>query len=392
MASIDKNNTLFNFNTGTYIKTEDNAGDGKYSVGYSTYPADLLASGGAKYGNAWVMFNINVQGQTEYGKGGGYSGYEYVELSDVEKRRNSEFDARDQTTGQATAAAATSGAVVGALGSLGGSALRGFLGSSGGGNAGAAAIRGAGAGLLFAAPAMLSSGTAKRETKRIKHAIQLPMPNSLMTGYSIDWGEDPTALFDMMMRAPGLGARAVGSVFTGDMKTASSLGSQAGDAATSLSLSMNKTGNNGGISAMTGLAANPKKEMIFNGVGFRSFTLEYKLSPKNYSEQMSIDTIIRLFKFHMHPEYKSEGRYTFIYPSEFDITFYTKDGSENKWVTKIATCVLTDMRVNYTPDGQWVSNEGNPGNGAGAAPNSYQISMTFKELSILTKDTVAAGF
>jgi hypothetical protein len=107
---------------------------------------------------------------------------------------------------------------------------------------------------------------------------------------------------------------------------------------------------------------------------------------------MSIDTIIRLFKFHMHPEYKSEGRYTFIYPSEFDITFYTKDGSENKWVTKIATCVLTDMRVNYTPDGQWVSNEGNPGNGAGAAPNSYQISMTFKELSILTKDTVAAGF
>jgi hypothetical protein len=87
----------------------------------------------------------------------------------------------------------------------------------------------------------------------------------------------------------------------------------------------------------------------------------------------------------MHPEYKSEGRYTFIYPSEFDITFFTNDGEENRWVTKIGTCILTDMSVNYTPDGQWVNHRD-------GAPNAFEVSLSFKELGILTKEDIAEGY
>ena len=87
----------------------------------------------------------------------------------------------------------------------------------------------------------------------------------------------------------------------------------------------------------------------------------------------------------MHPEHKSAGNFTYIYPSEFDITFYTAGGKENTYVSKIATCILQSMRVNYTPDGQWATHE----NGA---PVAVQISLSFKELTVLTKDKIDEGY
>jgi hypothetical protein len=122
--------------------------------------------------------------------------------------------------------------------------------------------------------------------------------------------------------------------------------------------------------------------MIFSGVDFRNFTMDYLFYPKSMAETLYVKNIIDMLKFHMYPEYKSKERFTFIYPSEFDITFFVgTEGKENPWVNRVATSVLTNMAVNYTPQGVWAVH-------ADGSPVMIQLSLTFKELSIITKDNL----
>ena len=339
-------------------------GNGRYTVEMFTYPEDLFGSGASQYGKCWTMIYINVMansGSIDPNSPGG--GFGVVDLTEAEKRRkygSYSQQRQNTTTAQAVGAAATAGAGAGLLSK--------FLSS--GTSVGAAALGGAATGALAALPAAVT-GTTNRETKRLQIAIQLPMPNNLIFNYNAEWGEDNTALFDLIMRT----GRDVGNF------DASSAMSNASDAALNQILKMNSVLGNGAISAATGLAANPKKELIFNGINFRRFTLEYRFYPKTFMEYYKVNSIINTLKYHMHPEYRGEGKYTFVYPSEFDILFYGEDGAENPWIGKMATCVLENMTVNYTPDGLWANHKD-------GVPNSVNISLVFKELAILTKDDI----
>jgi hypothetical protein len=345
----------------------------KYLVEFWTYPEDLFTNAAKSYGGSWVMININVlttSAQAKYG--------DFIELTDWERKRFSELDARAKTTGTSTpastiASGATTGAAIGAL--------QNFLRTKSATKAGSAAIQGGALAALSLTP--LLSGS-KRETKRIVQAIQLPMPNDFSTSYTMNWGEDSTKLFDMALRAPGLAMDVIKGAVTGDLSSLAKTGGQAKDDVTSLALSLNNAAFNGGVSAASGLASNPKKEMIFEGVGFRTFNMAYTFYPKSFTEYQKVQLIIHQLKFHMHPEYLSDARSTFIYPSEFDITFYTDDGEENRSVCRIATCALTNMTVNYTPQGMWVNNKY-------GYPTMISIQLAFKELSILTKDSIERG-
>lgn len=346
-------------------------GNSKYDLQSFTYPENLF-SNKEEFGNTWMMININVLEQSKY-----FSEDTTVALSPEEEgRRWNEADARNQSVAGATGALATSGAVVGGVTALiaGGDAV----------SIGQGAAQGIGGGLVAAVP-LLAAGTAQRTTKRLKAAIQLPMPGNLITPYNAEWGADDTKLFDLAMRAPGIGLDVVkggAEILTGSIEGLKKAGSSVVDAATSMALSVNSTFGNAGVSAAAGLASNPKKEMFFQGVDFRNFSFDYRFYPKNEKESLYIKRIIDLLKFHMYPEYRSKDRFTFIYPSEFDITFFKQDGKENPWVNKIATCALVGMTVNYTPSGLWATHED-------GSPVLINLSMTFKELSILTKENLS---
>jgi hypothetical protein len=86
----------------------------------------------------------------------------------------------------------------------------------------------------------------------------------------------------------------------------------------------------------------------------------------------------------MHPEYKDSNNFLFIYPSEFDITYYT-NGQENLNLNRHTSCVLTDMNVNYTPNQMFTSF-------ADGMPTHIEITLTFKEMAILTKKEIDLGF
>ena len=85
-------------------------------------------------------------------------------------------------------------------------------------------------------------------------------------------------------------------------------------------------------------------------------------------------------KFYGLTIFKSELNYVWIYPSEFDIIYYT-GGKENLNLHKHTSCVLTDMQVNYTPNGNFsVFDNG--------MPTQINLSMSFKELQLASKETI----
>ena len=97
-----------------------------------------------------------------------------------------------------------------------------------------------------------------------------------------------------------------------------------------------------------------------------------------------VDQIIKVFKFHMHPELTLNQEY-FITPSEFVLTYMYRE-KENNYIPMISRCALKDMKVNYAPK-DVVSTL--PPDEVGAFPILIDVDLTFVEMEIMTKTTIA---
>tara|TARA_Y100001937_G_scaffold112824_1_gene160846 strand:- start:1873 stop:3048 length:1176 start_codon:yes stop_codon:yes gene_type:complete len=137
-----------------------------------------------------------------------------------------------------------------------------------------------------------------------------------------------------------------------------------------------------------GQADNPFMEVLFDKVNMRTFTYNFTFAPRNKDERDDVQKIIHLFRFHMMPELQGSHARFLTLPSEFDIhyMYQSQDGqaSENDYYNKIATCVLQDCTVDYTPGGVKSFEDG--------SPTQIKMSLTFKETQLLTKELVAQGF
>ena len=134
-----------------------------------------------------------------------------------------------------------------------------------------------------------------------------------------------------------------------------------------------------------GFSQNPNLEMVFKSVPFRTFSFPYEFAPKNEKEKDEVQRIIEIFKFHMMPEKYSEGYLTA--PSQFQITYMYRDGA-NMYVPKISRCALTDLSLDYSPEGVFTTFKGDD---KGAAPVLTKMDLTFSEMEIMTKETIAVG-
>lgn len=145
------------------------------------------------------------------------------------------------------------------------------------------------------------------------------------------------------------------------------------------------------ISAQNRIVINNHSEVIFNGVGFRQFQFNFRLTPSSEDEALNIDNIINAFKFYSAPEVLSgtAGRF-WIYPGEFDIQYYS-NGVENQFLNKISTCALVNMQVNYTAAGEWSAHRPHS-TIPGCPPVCTDISLTFKELEIITKKRILQNY
>jgi hypothetical protein len=132
------------------------------------------------------------------------------------------------------------------------------------------------------------------------------------------------------------------------------------------------------VSAQSKTNLNPFREVIFEAVNFRTFSFRYRLMPRNKKESEDIFKIIKLFKFHMHPEL-SKDRLFFVYPAEFQITYFYRN-RENKYFHKFTPSVLTDLQVDYGGEQFTSFKDGSPG--------EVNLQLTFRETEILTKELI----
>jgi hypothetical protein len=330
--------------------------DGKYDIKNYTYPEDLYSNRG-EYGGNYAIFYINVSTDSKLiPPGGGES------VTDMTPRDRGDMVAMGLTATQLAAANATAGAIEGAIG--GGLLTGNKSGAAKGAVAGA---------VVGAATGAIVGAQGSRSQKRLKTAIALHIPNNLSINYSVTWSEEDT------------GAVAMAAAGGSELMKALTSGGKNSDvtgvgAAILANIALSKGPNQGANSAATGLAANPKKEQVFKGVNFRTFSFDYKFFPRNSTEAANILDIIKQFKYHMHPEFKDDNNFVYIYPSEFDI-FYYQDGLENLNLHRHTSCVLTDMAINYAPNGMFNTF-------ADGMPTHIDITLSFRELALLTKDKV----
>lgn len=136
------------------------------------------------------------------------------------------------------------------------------------------------------------------------------------------------------------------------------------------------------LSASSKTSLNPFREVIFESVDFRSFAFRYKFMPKSKEESEKVRNIIKLFKYHMHPE-MSANKLFFIYPSEFQITYYFQSAA-NSYFHKFAPCVLESMDIQYGGEQFSSFDDGNP--------TEVNMTLTFRETEILTKKMIDQGY
>lgn len=222
--------------------------------------------------------------------------------------------------------------------------------------------------------------------KRLTSAISLYMPNELTTGYSVNWDtEDMSslAIYDQFAGAANKAGASMGlSKSAGD--NAAAVGGGIADAAKiAMGSVANKAFQSGRMrfaeKALGVTYGNSKSEQLFKSVDFRTFQFNFQFSPKSEAEGKNVLNIVRMFRYHMLPEYLRADNFLYIYPSEFDIKYYRQD-KENEYLEKQMTAVLTNFTVNYTPNGQFVTFD----NGM---PTQINVAMTFKELALPTKET-----
>jgi len=337
----------------------------KYAIEQLQYPSDLMTSLG-EYGNNYVVFYINVavdsklikDKQVEVVKDA--TPRDYGDLSALSnKYKIGAGGAVAAVAGPALIGAAAAGLTMTTFATIGGTAIAGDIATQS------------------------VASTFSGQKRRIKQAIALHAPNTMQTTYSVNYEEEELDMYAMGLTAAGGSSalakaatqKGVGNVMAQALKDPNVM-------AAGVSLGLKIPGTQG-ISKLTGLAPNPRKEQLFKNVNFRTFTFDYQFYPRDAAEAQNVEDIIYQFKLHMHPEFKDANNFLYVYPSEFDI-FYYNGTQENKHVNRHTSCVLTDMVVNYTPNGQFTSFRD-------GTPTQINITLTFKELATLTKEKIQDG-
>jgi len=228
-----------------------------------------------------------------------------------------------------------------------------------------------------------------RTTKLTKDSIAMYMPDTLNYSYSQGY-EDVAMGGELGAKALAAGSSAFDKLKEGSPGAAigsiiKSVGLEAGKGITGIA--GDKTGGQL-FTAATGFVTNPMLEMIYSAPSMRSFQFEFTFYPRDEREALEVQRIIERFRFHQAPELAEGTKGFLVAPSEFDIKFYYA-GSQNPNIPPIAdNCVLTQMDVNYTPNGfsaYEVPGEDKPSLGRTGMPVAITMQLQFKETTFLTK-------
>lgn len=153
--------------------------------------------------------------------------------------------------------------------------------------------------------------------------------------------------------------------------------SKGGDAITSLVDAGVSSGAGALLAQKAGYAVNPQLQMLFQGIGFREYQMAFTFTPYSREEAKQVDAIIKMFRKHAAPRIVTgaAGMF-FIPPSAFGVEFLF-NGQENRHLNKITDSVITNIDVNYAPNGWSALDNGEP--------TQTTLTIQFKEITLVDR-------
>ena len=246
--------------------------------------------------------------------------------------------------------------------------------------------------------------------KKLGAGLMLPMPNNMIDGNARKWEEDNinTQALDAVRAsmsngisqiiAGKLGLNGFQAFLKNTMATLRSSTQQSGRQELFANEISQLVGDMGyDVSADTilsrtaGVIANANTELLFAGVSLRSFEFNWVMSPRDIREAAQVRMIIRALKQWSAPRKLKKllsgkdgadaagtgqaGGPTYFLgtPNIFRLRYITAGNKDILGVNKFKPCALTDINLNYTPEGMWMAYQG-------GQPVAVQMSLKFNEL------------
>ena len=344
------------------------------SASVLSYPLDVQQN----FQNGhYMLFYVNVQDKTKYKYGLGQS----IDLREIDNKILKGMSEREKRYNKLQAIRTGRDLRTDGGGGTGNSTTYGAIGVDKFGNE----IKG-----QIESKNKKGVSSAFNNTRRITDSVALYLPGGVQDTTTANYNDSKTGIAGFLVAT---GAVAMG----GDAKkiseslVAGTEGILKDSAARAIGLVAELGGAEGAeqlVKKAFGEADNPYMEVLFDSMALRTFTYNFTFAPKNEQEALEVQKIIQLFRFHMAPELRpGVNRYLGL-PSQFDLhyMYLSKDGatSENNFYNRIATCVLQNCDVNYTPNGVKSFEDG--------GPVTTTMTLAFKEIELLTKDKIAEGY
>ena len=233
--------------------------------------------------------------------------------------------------------------------------------------------------------------------KTSQQSVVLYMPEDVSTGYRANWSGKAFS---------NIGRDALITAGSGDLgeglqNAATALGTGMGQAIPNLGnkviretiskITGEQLSQNDIFSSTRGVILNPNVELLFGGTDLRNFQLNYKLVPRNGTESGIIKQIVNTFRKAMLPRFANGDELTFSGAENIQNNFikvpnvcrvsFMRGGDLNTDVAQYKMCAITQVDINYTPDGTYATY----GDGSMVA---IQLSLNFQETKLIFAEEV----
>lgn len=350
----------------------------KNPLGYNTlsYPSDITNN---MENGHYMLFYVNVQNKTKYA----YRDPEGVAVGDVIETKNNEYE--QEAFGRSEYSLRT-GANAGEIAYQEGLITQGKLGN-----------------ILSSDRAELTPNVPTgfqaefKTTSRITDSVALYLPANVSDNTGATYEGMETGIAGLIAAGGGAFVRnmrnndyeaAARSLISGTTAIAGETVKRLVGEVGALATGTDEETIRGLAAKAFGTAENPFIEMLFKQMNLREFSYEFTFSPRNQREAEEVQAIIKLFRFHMAPELMGNNKRYLRLPSTFDIHYMyqhsLESGHENNFYSKIATCVLSGVNVDYTPGGVKSFQDG--------SPTQITMGLSFQETELLTKDMINKGY
>ena len=224
--------------------------------------------------------------------------------------------------------------------------------------------------------------------KRLAQAIILYMPPQVQTTYTLNYSDVDLGFMSQAMVCvfDAMGGQTAKE--TANSVTATQLQAYAKGAGLG-ALNMAAPGARAALQIRQGAIISNKMELSFTGVTRREFQFVFNFTPKSEEEANVIHDIVKTFKYYSHPEFipGMKGNSMTI-PDSFDIE-YKSNGNTNQYLHKISTCFCHSINVQYGGDRYTAHTDIS---GRGSPPTNTILTLGFKEMELITKKAIAAGY